>query len=702
MALLNIPTGYDPSLGQNRKANFGKTGNQRLEDTERERKYAEKAEVATALEDFSHKIIYIVGNRRVSINDTNGKPMIIVIPDLPETLRNRTMAYLRCAFPGRLENIDSKIVSADYNFESIYITWYNRYSKRGDGVSPDIEPSAHIRKGKKRQFKTAQCIPRTSKEFQANMKEYLILQDCFREIFDFIEQAIREVLPDEYKDLAQFAEMVSKANGTNKTSKSQLAKSQLPPPESRNPVLQIRSSTKDARFGFIPEEEGDEESDNCGTFQGFRTHGARKARHKQTLDLSSSGEEENSRSPARRQKLSSTNQENTQEIEIDEVSPDEDDQKAAAFLREDVSRPEDKADAYAELDDELEYADEHLEDPYNADGDSGSDNPQEHRCHTTQHGVYSQVEDEREQDMEQEDFAFESLDMEKGPDDDTSSPSGTDDNFGDDDEHAQANIKQNPKQPQNVLQAHRSRNRPVLPPAVDKLAKAAHKQKHYQKKLESRQESRHEETETEGEERDKDLKDVTNIVADLINEYKHADRTLEQEYNHDRRINIVVFDKHSNFRQLLKDAGKDIVSTHYKSSVKPDCTDTNSDQVPELVKREVNRILHRAAFAVHPKKDGNGKTQNVAHPAIKDLIETFFYKGKGSLASSYPADFREKVPENAILLAITCYSTPITWDGDKGRDIQSSYQTLVDKIKANEYHGQQYEARRADWARQAM
>ena len=54
--------------------------------------------------------------------------------------------------------------------------------------------------------------------------------------------------------------MVSKANGTNRTSKSQLAKSQLPPPESRNPVLQIRSSTKDARFGFIPEEEGDEES----------------------------------------------------------------------------------------------------------------------------------------------------------------------------------------------------------------------------------------------------------------------------------------------------------------------------------------------------------------------------------------------------------------------------------------------------------
>ncbi len=75
-------------------------------------------------------VILSLPSTRLSIKDKNGRPMIIVIPDLPADLKLRALTYLKCAFPGRLNTIDTQSKAQDYMFESIYFCWYNRYAKR--------------------------------------------------------------------------------------------------------------------------------------------------------------------------------------------------------------------------------------------------------------------------------------------------------------------------------------------------------------------------------------------------------------------------------------------------------------------------------------------------------------------------------------------------------------------------------------------
>ncbi len=60
--------------------------------------------------------------------------MIIIIPDLPSDLKERLLIYLSSSLPGRLSTVDTLNDAQDYIFESIYFSWYNRYSKRVSAV----------------------------------------------------------------------------------------------------------------------------------------------------------------------------------------------------------------------------------------------------------------------------------------------------------------------------------------------------------------------------------------------------------------------------------------------------------------------------------------------------------------------------------------------------------------------------------------
>ncbi|KAF8204514.1 hypothetical protein BJ912DRAFT_837188, partial [Pholiota molesta] len=93
-------------------------------------------------------------------------------------------------------------------FESVHFSWYNRYSKRGDKVPIDIEPAAHQRAGSSKQVKTAQCVPRTSKELQTHSTQYKLLEESFEDIFEWLATAVKQLIPDEYDAIAQFADVL--------------------------------------------------------------------------------------------------------------------------------------------------------------------------------------------------------------------------------------------------------------------------------------------------------------------------------------------------------------------------------------------------------------------------------------------------------------------------------------------------------------
>ena len=57
--IFSISTGFDSSHNQNRKVKFRcKKEKERYEDTERERQYAENAEIASSLQDLTSKVVF--------------------------------------------------------------------------------------------------------------------------------------------------------------------------------------------------------------------------------------------------------------------------------------------------------------------------------------------------------------------------------------------------------------------------------------------------------------------------------------------------------------------------------------------------------------------------------------------------------------------------------------------------------------------
>lgn len=51
-----------------------------------------------------------------------------------------------------------------------------------------------------------------------------------------------------------------------------------------------------------------------------------------------------------------------------------------------------------------------------------------------------------------------------------------------------------------------------------------------------------------------------------------------------------------------------------------------------------------------------GKTKNLAHPAIEGLAMDIFYTGDDCLASLFPKDFERTIPDHAFALLLTCVS----------------------------------------------
>ncbi|KAF8168941.1 hypothetical protein BJ912DRAFT_924480, partial [Pholiota molesta] len=221
-----INTAFDPKDDKNIKVDY-RTGKarDRYFATQKQRKPAQAAEAAISIEDLqaklkqllasgyreSKKYIHIpanIINKRLCINDVNDQPMIIVIPDMPTELKEKAMRYLTAAYPENLVETDTWSAKHQHTFESVHFSWYNRYSKRGDKVPIDIEPAAHQRAGSSKQVKTAQCVPRTSKELQTHSTQYKLLEESFEDIFEWLATAVKQLIPDEYDAIAQFADVL--------------------------------------------------------------------------------------------------------------------------------------------------------------------------------------------------------------------------------------------------------------------------------------------------------------------------------------------------------------------------------------------------------------------------------------------------------------------------------------------------------------
>lgn len=124
-----------------------------------------------------------------------------------------------------------------------------------------------------------------------------------------------------------------------------------------------------------------------------------------------------------------------------------------------------------------------------------------------------------------------------------------------------------------------------------------------------------------------------------------------------------------------------------------------------------------------------GQRNNLAHPAIKEIIVQFFYTADNALARTFPEDFKDEVPEDAIASVMTyvCISRPLQvllahtpqiqlcleewkagirqevgFDGENYKIVHNSLLNLINEVKSNPYHGLKFSSNQRKWAQTGM
>ncbi|TFK57967.1 hypothetical protein BDN72DRAFT_742555, partial [Pluteus cervinus] len=86
-------------------------------------------------------------------------------------------------------------------FKALHFIWYNRYAAhvRQDNQEEEDPPPTN-----KKNLKTSQKIPYTSKELQKHPVQYCLLQQIYSPVFAWIESKIQKHFPEQHQELVEF------------------------------------------------------------------------------------------------------------------------------------------------------------------------------------------------------------------------------------------------------------------------------------------------------------------------------------------------------------------------------------------------------------------------------------------------------------------------------------------------------------------
>ncbi|KAF8970288.1 hypothetical protein BDZ97DRAFT_1753911 [Flammula alnicola] len=159
-------------------------------------------------------------------------------------------------------------------------------------------------------------------------------------------------------------------------------------------------------------------------------------------------------------------------------------------------------------------------------------------------------------------------------------------------------------------------------------------------------------------EREHHLGEARKILTNVISESLNDGQLLDDTYTHTRKMDICisgfsVFAEHSTWRGELKTVAVPIVAAKYAEHLDvPDDFSGGQMEAHEIIMRNVKTLLKDSSFHIYGRDD-QGHTNNIAHPAIQKIVIDFFYSGEKCLAALFPEHFSHRVPENAIGLVLT-------------------------------------------------
>ncbi|KAF6748059.1 hypothetical protein DFP72DRAFT_1146906 [Ephemerocybe angulata] len=214
--MVNINTKYNPEF--HKRAPFDRYDRaKRLEFTERHRAFAASAKTSDSvhqlrrklqdqlrdgLRTYDYQYTLLDGQsydgQVVRINDKNNDLVVLLLANMPLELRTIALDSIRSIFPGAVKHQDSK--TANNSFPAFHFDMYNRYSTTGKGTASDAEPSTIVN--------PALTGPRESREARLLEDEKARLQEAFAPIFDHISGQLRILLPEEFKKLEAYIEVL--------------------------------------------------------------------------------------------------------------------------------------------------------------------------------------------------------------------------------------------------------------------------------------------------------------------------------------------------------------------------------------------------------------------------------------------------------------------------------------------------------------
>ncbi|KDR70585.1 hypothetical protein GALMADRAFT_144489 [Galerina marginata CBS 339.88] len=223
-----IKTNFDPQLKENMKF-IGPKGDRQaiVEFTDKERRKVKNAPRAQSLEEFEALVKNllktgkrespdafvrinpsILGNKVLRIDDKNGNLLLLLIPTMPENLREFLVSNLEVLWPDHFKVMDTSEEGLLHLFDCLHFTFYNCFSTQGEKAPSDIEPSQLQRMGARRLPNPRSYIPRASKELTDNLESYNALRHLFGKVFDWQKRVVERYLPEKAAKLQEYVDQL--------------------------------------------------------------------------------------------------------------------------------------------------------------------------------------------------------------------------------------------------------------------------------------------------------------------------------------------------------------------------------------------------------------------------------------------------------------------------------------------------------------
>ncbi|KAJ3781448.1 hypothetical protein GGU10DRAFT_390621 [Lentinula aff. detonsa] len=209
----------------------------------------------------------------------------------------------------------------------------------------------------------------------------------------------------------------------------------------------------------------------------------------------------------------------------------------------------------------------------------------------------------------------------------------------------------------------------------------------------------------------------SNALDIAVTEFSGENIVVESGYLVEYRANILtlLYRDTSNIRSTMKKKARPVVQMMYKLTLTDEQMESghNSRDKADIIIGKVEDLLSHENF-LRDGFDELGKTNNIAHPGLRETVLSLFFKEQGSLtpvAQLFPESFSNSIPQVALALTMAVVRNCIEEYEMGIRRVNKAltteacfpvYQCMlaaIDAVNKNAYHQRKLQQTTKEWAR---